>query len=212
MSPPLDSSASLAECRRCPRLVAHLALQRRQEPSWHNAPVAPWGAVDAPLLIVGLAPGRGGANRTGRPFWGDPSGSLLMRALQSCGVVSIEGHIPRLEGVRLVNAVACLPPGNRPLAAEIRVCRETWLLPELQPQRVILSLGQVAHESVRRGLRHSRHEMPFAHGARADLHGRTLLTSFHPSPLNTRTGRLSPDDFTALISSAIQMAVHSRSG
>jgi len=135
-----------------------------------------------------------------------------MQALETHGALQVDAGQPRLRGVRLVNAVACLPPGNRPNAVEVQTCRETWLKQELLPKRTILSLGRVAHESVRKGLAHSSSEMPFSHGAVAKLSGRTLLTSFHPSPLNTRTGRLGPDVFIALISDAIQMADSSRSG
>ena len=209
----LDATAhAMRSCRRCPRLADHIDTQRVREPLWHNAPVPPWGSRDSPLLIVGLAPGRRGANRTGLPFWGDSSGDLLMQALETHGALQIRGGQPRLRGVRLVNAVACLPPGNRPKAIEIQTCREAWLERELAPKRTILSLGRVAHESVRKGLAHSPSQMPFAHRAIAKLSGRTLLTSFHPSPLNTRTGRLGPDAFIALISDAIQMADSSRSG
>lgn len=192
-------SPSQHRCRACPRLAALRTELRRGQPDWHNAPVEPWGPSGG-LLIVGLAPGRSGANRTGRPFDGDPSGALVQDALRRCGAL-VEG---RLLGVRIVNAVACLPPHNRPLAAEIRTCGDLWLQQEVDAHRVVLALGRVAHDAVlaRVGLRPKAFR--FAHGARHSLQQAMLFDSFHPSPLNTRTGRLSVAAFEGVVAAAVQ--------
>jgi len=154
--------------------------------------------MDAPLLIVGLAPGKQGANRTGVPFLGDPSSHWLRARLVAAALIDEEG---RLQGVRITNAVKCLPPGNRPTAAEIRTCTDAWLARELQAPglRSVLSLGGMAHRAVLMalGLRQADHR--FAHGA-CHTHGPlTLVSSFHPSPLNTQTGRLSAAQFDAVL-------------
>ncbi len=191
-------SPSQHHCRACPRLVALRAQLRKAHPAWHNAPVEPWGPPGG-LLIVGLAPGRTGANRTGRPFDGDPSGSLVQEALRRCGAL-VDGQ---LEAVRIANAVACLPPRNRPLAVEIRTCGERWLQQEVESHGVVLALGRVAHDAVlaRSGLR--PRAARFAHGARHRFDRLLLFDSYHPSPLNTNTGRLSLDAFFEVVAAAV---------
>lgn len=178
--------ASLARCRRCRRLAAHLRARRRSHPDHHNAPVTGWGDPAAPLVLVGLAPGPNGANRTGLPFHGDPSATFLTDAMAAEGL--FRDGAP--HGVWITNAVRCLPPGNKPTTAEVRTCAARWLAPELRTARVVLALGRVAHDAVLRlhGRVLARHR--FAHGAAHPLDGATLVDSLHPSPLNTRTGRL----------------------
>jgi uracil-DNA glycosylase family 4 len=192
--------------------VATRAEQRDLHPTWHNAPVPPWGDDSAPLLIIGLAPGRVGANRTGLPFWGDHSGDLLMEALARCGAADLSLDPPRLQGVRLANAVACFPPKNRPTSTEVTTCGETWLRPELLAPRVILCLGRQAHESTRRLFGIRPIQMPFHHGAILHLDERRIVSSYHPSPLNTRTGRLQKSDFIFLVKRVLRMAGHAMTG
>jgi len=193
----LGSSAPPADCQLCPRLAAFRGANRRSFPDWHNAPVASFGDPAARLLIVGLAPGLRGANRTGRPFTGDHAGEILYATLRHFGFA--RGHYRatpddglELIDCRITNAVRCVPPANRPLPIEVHACRR-FLLGELgaRPPAVILPLGAVAHGSVLRalGLAASRH--PFAHGAvYAVPGGPTLASSYHCSRYNLNTGRL----------------------
>ena len=136
-----DMPPDPTRCAACPRLVAWRDARRAASPSDHNAPVPPSGPLDAPILLVGLAPGPRGANRTGRPFEGDRSGDLLFGALYALGLAALPTGQP--TGVRVTNAVRCLPPDNRPLAVEIATCREAWFAPELRqsPARVVVALG-----------------------------------------------------------------------
>ncbi len=197
------------DCGRCPRLVAFRSEQRAREPGWHNAPVSSFGSLGARLLIVGLAPGRGGANRTGRPFTGDFAGDLLYETLGtfgfargSYGAHPADGLV--LDDCRITNAVRCVPPGNKPSGAEIEGCRP-FLSAEIEAMtelRVMLALGRIAHDGVLRtlGLRLSAH--PFSHGAvhRIDSR-RQLFDSYHCSRLNTNTGRLTPGMFAEIFRS-----------
>lgn len=184
-------------CRACPRLDAHLQAVRDQHPRYHARPVAPFGDPAARLLIVGLAPGLHGANATGRPFTGDAAGVLLYRQLHRHGFSNQpEAEDPgdglQLWNARITNAVKCLPPGNKPLGEEIRRCNRYLAaeLAELPRGAVILALGQVAHQAVLRaaGAILSRH--PFAHGARYRLPAQLLISAYHPSQYNVRTGRI----------------------
>lgn len=203
------SLSTLQGCTACPRLVAFLQTCRAAEPSWHNGPVAPWGPADAPLLIVGLAPGRSGANRTGRPFSGDPSGDWLQQALRGAERLVGPPDEPRLVGVRITNAVKCVPPGNRPTAAERNTCRERFLRLEIgAPVEVILALGRIAHEACVRAAGRPPSTAPFGHGVVHRLRvddGRdlVLVDSYHPSPLNTRTGRMSRPAFEEAVGRAL---------
>jgi uracil-DNA glycosylase family 4 len=194
------------DCPLCPRLARFRATQRTAHPDWHNAPVPPFGADSAELLIVGLAPGLRGANRTGRPFTGDYAGDLLYATMRKFGLASGDyaGHRDdglTLDRARITNAVRCVPPQNKPETAEIAACRpflaaELDALPRL---RVILALGAIAHQAVLavRGLR--RVAYPFAHGALHDLPGGLLLAdSYHCSRLNTNTGTLTTEMFEAV--------------
>ena len=199
IEPPLRYCA-LAACRACPRLADHLAAIRRDHPAYHAAPVAPWGAKSARLLIVGLAPGMHGANRTGRPFTGDASGAFLFESLYRAGfATTADANTARLVNARITNAVRCLPPANRPTASEIANClgylnhelRELWR-PGVRRRRCVLALGRIAHDAVIRAA--GRPPAGFAHGAEREIApGLTLLDTYHPSRQNTNTGRLTRD-------------------
>jgi uracil-DNA glycosylase family 4 len=195
------------DCPLCPRLVAYRAANRAAEPGWHNAPVPSWGDSGAPLLILGLAPGVRGANRTGRPFTGDYAGRLLYDTLLAQGLArGAYREDPRdgmeLVGCRIANAVRCVPPQNLPTTEEVRACNgflvaEMAAMPKL---RGVLALGGVAHQAVlrARGLRVTSHR--FAHGAIHALPGGLVLgNSYHVSRYNTNTGRLTPAMFVAAL-------------
>jgi uracil-DNA glycosylase family 4 len=201
----VPSSTPLERCARCPRLVALRREVLSRHPDYHAAPVPAWGSRRARMLIVGLAPGMHGANRTGRPFTGDASGDFLFRALHRAGFADSDQAVTAtLLGCRITNAVKCLPPENRPVAKEIANCAP-YLVEELaelcgvRPRRprVILCLGRLAHEAVvktvlslaMRGAAGSI--LPFGHGRCAEISPRThLLDTYHPSRQNTNTGRL----------------------
>jgi len=195
------------DCPLCPRLVAFRAQNRLSEPGWHNAPVASFGALDARLLVVGLAPGRMGANRTGRPFTGDYAGDLLYGSLARAGFATGSyGRAPddgfRLLDVRVTNAVRCVPPENRPTPAEIGTCNgflrsELARMPKL---KAVLALGSIAHNAVLAALGERKSRWPFAHGAEHALPGGLFLAdSYHCSRLNTNTGRLTEAMFEAVL-------------
>lgn len=189
-------------CTRCSRLASHLAGVRTEHPDYHARPVPPFGDHKPGLLIVGLAPGMHGANRTGRPFTGDHAGILLYETLHRYGFGSRAIAIDpddglKLKGCRITNAVKCLPPENKPLPAEIRACNG-YLRTELQElaPAAILALGTVAHQAVLRALDHRIADFPFAHGARHKLGSDTqLFDSYHCSRYNTNTRRLTPEMF-----------------
>ena len=191
------------DCDFCPRLAAFREDHRAAHPDWHNAPVRSFGGLDARLLIVGLAPGLRGANRTGRPFTGDFAGDLLYATLGefsfargSYGASTSDGLA--LRDCRIANAVRCVPPQNRPKGAEIAACRP-FLAAEIAAMsrlRVILALGLVAHGAVLRALSLRAGAFRFAHGAVHRLDdGWQLFDSYHCSRLNTNTGRLTPAMF-----------------
>ncbi len=195
------------ECALCPRLAAFRAANRAAWPDWFNAPVPGFGPRSARLLIVGLAPGLKGANRTGRPFTGDHAGILLYETLRRAGLAvgayaAAADDGLSLRDCRIVNAVRCVPPENKPLPAEIAACRpflaaEFAAMPNL---RAVLALGRIAHEAVLRahGLTPGRY--PFAHGAEHALPGGPrLFESFHVSRYNTATRRLTEEMFRAVV-------------
>jgi uracil-DNA glycosylase family 4 len=194
------------DCPICPRLVAFRAANRTAQPGWFNAPVPAFGPLDARLLVVGLAPGLKGANRTGRPFTGDYAGDLLYPTLIKFGFARgrygqrIDDGL-ELIGCRISNAVRCVPPENKPTPAEINACRsflaaELAAMPDLA---AVLALGTVAHGSVLAALRQRRAAFPFAHGARHRLGtGLLLADSYHCSRYNTNTGRLTTEMFEAV--------------
>jgi uracil-DNA glycosylase family 4 len=194
-------------CHRCARLARHLAKVRAQRPDYHARPVSPFGPERARLLVVGLAPGMHGANRTGRPFTGDHAGVLLYDTLHRFGFSSAPVAIStddglRLYGCRITNAVKCLPPANLPRSDEVRRCNgylrdEIEALPE---GSVILALGAVAHRAVLMALKTAGARFKFDHGARHVLaRGLTLYDSYHCSRYNTQTGRLTPDMFRKVV-------------
>jgi uracil-DNA glycosylase family 4 len=190
--PPLD-------CPRCPRLVAFLHELRGAHPDWKNAPVRSFGDLDARLLIVGLAPGMRGANRTGRPFTGDYAGDLLYATLLKFGFAAGTYGADPADGLRLVdcriaNAVRCLPPENKPLPAEFTNCRP-FLQSEIAAMtqtQVVLALGKGAHDQILRALAvRPAGAYPFIHGRLHTLpNGLRLADSYHCSRYNTNTGRL----------------------
>jgi uracil-DNA glycosylase len=203
-----------ANCVRCPRLAAFLASVRERHPAYWSRPVAPFG-VDAPrILIVGLAPGLHGANRTGRPFTGDFAGILLYETLFELGLASQPQALAADDGLtllntRITNAVKCLPPGNKPLPEEIRTCN-SYLATELEvlpSVRVILALGRVAHDSVLQACGLKRSAFAFAHAAEHALGAtRRLLDSYHCSRYNTQTHRLTTPMFKAVVARACVLA------
>ncbi len=186
------------DCDLCPRLVTYRETSRAANEDWYNAPVQSFGPLDAKLLIVGLAPGMKGANRTGRPFTGDYAGDLLYPTLAKVGLSEGEyGASPedglRLTGCRITNAVRCVPPENKPTGAEAKACRP-FLVAEIEAMtnlRVILALGVVAHNAVLATLGERLAAYKFKHGSVHDL-GRTFwfADSYHCSRYNTNTGRL----------------------
>jgi uracil-DNA glycosylase family 4 len=201
-------------CRRCPRLAAFLDLVRERQPTYYCKPVAPFGDRKARLLIVGLAPGMHGANRTGRPFTGDHAGILLYATLFKFGlanaaVSSAADDALELEGARITNAVKCLPPQNKPTPLEIQECNG-YLAAELRQSpevHVILALGAIAHAAVLRASNERASEFRFAHGAEHPLSaGRVLLDSYHCSRYNTQTRRLTPGMFETVIERAASLA------
>ncbi len=190
----------LLNCRSCRRLALNLDRLRTLHPDWHNRPVPGIGPEDAPLLILGLAPGKSGANRTGKPFVGDKSSSWLSGRLKASGCLDEAGHP---INVRISNAVKCLPPANRPTLSEINRCIKKWTATEINQTRVILALGVLAHNSVLRALKVPLNRYQFGHGNQHKIQQTHLFDSFHPSPLNTQTGRLSTTDFDRVLQSAL---------
>jgi uracil-DNA glycosylase family 4 len=200
------ASAPGRNCPLCPRLVAFREAWRAREPSWFNAPVPPFGPRDARLLIVGLAPGLRGANRTGRPFTGDYAGDLLYATLLEFGFARGTYDERPDDGLTLVdcriaNAVACVPPENKPTPAEIKTCRDAYLaqrIPAMRKLRAIVMLGRISHESTLRALGHKLSAAPFGHGAEHDVGGLKLFDSYHCSRYNTNTGVLTTEMFRSV--------------
>lgn len=195
-----------SRCRRCDRLARHLDAVRAAHPGYHAAPVPPFGDPGARLLIVGLAPGMHGANRTGRPFTGDYAGILLYEALHRFGFANQAAATDpadglELTGCRITNAVKCLPPQNKPLPAEVRSCNgylqsEIAALPD---NGSILALGRIAHQAVLAALALKQRDYPFAHGAvHRPPQGIVLHDSYHCSRYNTQTKRLTRQAFFAV--------------
>ena len=193
----------------CPRLVEFRLDARAREPDWHNAPVPTFGPNSARLLIVGLAPGLRGANRTGRPFTGDWAGDLLYETLIDLGFArGVYDERPddglELVDTRITNAVRCVPPQNKPTPAEIKTCR-TFLdqtIATMPRLTAIVALGRISHDSVSRALGEGPSRLPFAHGREFALPqiggGVTLFDSYHCSRYNTNTGVLTPQMFRAV--------------
>jgi uracil-DNA glycosylase len=209
MSKVFDSS-----CRRCPRLASFLDTVQLAHLDYYCRPVPPFGDPKARLLIVGLAPGMHGANRSGRPFTGDHAGILLYATLFKFGLATVPVSTAADDGLRLLtaritNAVKCLPPANKPLPLEIRTCNE-YLRAELAASpavRAILALGGIAHEAVLRACDLPPKAHRFAHGAEHRLgDGRVLVDSYHCSRYNTQTRRLTTEMFEAVVSRARDIA------
>ena len=197
------------ECDLCPRLRQFILDQRQKEPDWFNGAVPSFGDENAELLVIGLAPGMTGANRTGRPFTGDWAGDLLYATLAKFGfTVGTYDRRPddglRLTGAMITNAVRCVPPQNKPVGAEINQCRDflTARITALPRLRAILCLGTISHQSTVRALGGKVSGFKFAHGARHEIAGLTLWDSYHCSRYNTNTGRLTPEMFEAVFGAA----------
>ncbi len=207
-----DPAAPSPDCPLCPRLAIYRAANRAEHPDWFNAPVPSFGSTQARLLVVGMAPGVRGANRTGRPFTGDHAGILLYETLLRFGFATGEYRADPTDGLalqdcRVVNAVRCVPPANLPVPAEVRCCNpflasELAAMPRL---RVILVLGLLAHAAVLRALGLRQALYKFRHGAFHPLEGGRLLAgSYHVSRYNTNTGRLTEAMFHAVVAEAKQ--------
>ncbi len=201
-----------AACGLCPRLAAFRADARTRFPGWHNAPVPAFGDSAAEILIVGLAPGLKGANRTGRPFTGDHAGDLLYQTLLKAGLAagdygrSLDDGLT-LQRCRITNAVRCVPPANRPTPEEVRTCNR-FLAAEIAALRrlhTIVALGTVAHAACLAALGLRGSALPFGHGAVHGLPGGLrLIDSYHCSRQNTNTGRLTTAMFEAVFARVVQ--------
>lgn len=197
------------DCRACPRLAGFLDDVNARYPDYYCRPVPPFGDASARFLIVGLAPGMHGANRTGRPFTGDHAGILLYETMHKYGFGSKAESLSADDGLalldcRITNAVKCLPPDNKPVGAEINTCNRFLAneLDTLQPGSVVLALGGIAHRAIvkARGLRQADYK--FAHAADHDLGAFRMLDSYHCSRYNTNTGRLTPEMFDTVFAKA----------
>jgi uracil-DNA glycosylase len=201
-------------CTACPRLAAFLQGVRAKHPDYWARPVPSFGAQRPKLLIVGLAPGMHGANRTGRPFTGDYAGILLYQSLHAAGLasaaVSHSAEDPlRLLNARIVNTVKCLPPANKPLPQEIACCNRFLAaeIAQLLQVRAFFALGRIAHEALLRALGLKRSGYVFAHGAAHELpDGRWLVDSYHCSRYNTQTRRLTAEMFRDALARACERA------
>lgn len=210
---PLAATEPPRDCPLCPRLVALRDDLRAEHPEWWNAPVNAFGDPDAWLAIVGLAPGKHGANRTGRPFTGDQSGPLLFDTLAAHGFVSgayessPEDSL-QLHGAIIINAVKCLPPQNKPTPEEIHACRPflAGQVAALPNARVFVALGQIAHQSAVKVLGGRLPKCRFGHLAEHRMpDGRILIDSYHCSRYNQNTGRLTPEMFDAVFARAVAL-------
>jgi uracil-DNA glycosylase family 4 len=196
------------DCPLCPRLKAFREDWRRREPEWFNAPVVSFGARSARLLIVGLAPGLKGANRTGRPFTGDYAGDLLYETLGHFGFArgsyaARADDALTLVDARITNAVRCVPPENKPTPEEIKTCRAflAATIAEMRQLRAIVTLGRISHETTVAALNHRRAAAPFGHGISHDIGKLRVFVSYHCSRYNTNTGVLTPAMFRDVFAS-----------
>ena len=210
---PIPEAEAPRDCPLCPRLVAFRQECRAEHPAWWNAPVPAFGDREAWLAIIGLAPGKHGANRTGRPFTGDYAGELLYASLLKVGLAEGQyGADPadglRLNGAIILNAVKCLPPANKPEPREIATCRTYFevALSALPNARVVIALGQIAHVAAARAMASPPASTRFGHGAEATApDGRILLSSYHCSRYNQTTGRLDQVRFESVFRRAIEL-------
>jgi uracil-DNA glycosylase family 4 len=215
---PIPQAEAPRDCPLCPRLVALRHECRAEQPDWWNAPVPAFGDPDAWLAVIGLAPGKHGANRTGRPFTGDFAGELLYATLIKFGLAEGDYRADPADGLRLkgaiiLNAVKCLPPANKPEPGEIATCRNYFeaALAVLPGVRVLIALGQIAHVAAARALGLPPNSTKFGHGAEATApDGRILLSSYHCSRYNQNTRRLDAAMFEAVFERALQMSSTSR--
>ncbi len=197
-------------CRACPRLAAFLDAVADKHPDYWCKPVPPFGDPEARLVIVGLAPGMHGANRTGRPFTGDFAGVLFFETLHAFGFgtrpesISVDDGLELLD-CRITNSVKCLPPDNKPIGSEINTCNR-FLAKELElvkPGSVLIALGGIAHRAAVKALGKRQADFPFGHGAEHAIDARfPLLDTYHCSRYNTNTGRLTPAMFRAVFARA----------
>jgi uracil-DNA glycosylase family 4 len=208
----MDSSIFNKACRECPRLAEFLDDVNERYPDYYCKPVPPFGDLQSRFLVVGLAPGMHGANRTGRPFTGDHAGILLYEMLHKFGFSSHEESLAaddalQLTNCRITNAVKCLPPDNKPVGAEINTCN-SFLANELQglpDSSVVLALGGIAHRAIIKALAMRQAEFKFAHAAVHDLGNLTLLDSYHCSRYNTNTRRLTTEMFEGIFAQAREL-------
>ena len=206
VSPPVrDPFEPGRDCPLCPRLAEFRAQARAKQPDWYNAPVDSFGDPKAQLLIVGLAPGMQGANRTGRPFTGDYAGDLLYATLLDYGFAKGVYQARPDDGLKLVdcrisNAVRCVPPQNKPLPAEINTCRQFLVktITTMPNLRAIVALGRIAHDSTLKALGLRSAAAPFGHGAVHQAAAIRLYDSYHCSRYNTNTGVLTTEMFHAV--------------
>ncbi|HEX8216619.1 MAG TPA: uracil-DNA glycosylase [Allosphingosinicella sp.] len=211
---PTPATEAPRDCPLCPRLVAYRHALRAEHPGWWNAPVPNFGDPEAWLAICGLAPGKQGANRTGRPFTGDFAGVLLYETLLKFGLA--EGSYEerpdddlRLDGVAIVNSVKCVPPQNKPTPEEIATCTRTYSRPALEalPRvRVLVALGRIGHDAAVRAVGGRLAVFPFGHLAEHRLpDGRVLIDSYHCSRYNQNTGRLTAQMFEDVFERALKL-------
>jgi uracil-DNA glycosylase len=213
MISPIPTTEPPLDCPRCPRLIAFREALQVEYPDWWNAPVPAFGDPDAWLVIVGLAPGKHGANRTGRPFTGDFAGELLYATLLKFGLAkgSYDARVDdglSLDGVIICNSVKCLPPENKPLPEEIANCRPflATQLDALPKARVFVALGQIAHQSAVRTLGGKLSAHKFGHLAEHRFPGgEVLIDSYHCSRYNQNTGRLTAEMFEAVFARALAL-------
>ena len=209
MTDPAKGAIFDRDCRACPRLATFLDEVQEKHPDYYCRPVPPFGDEQARLLVVGLAPGLHGANRTGRPFTGDHAGIMLYVTLHRFGFsthresMSADDDL-QLVDARITNAVKCLPPANKPVGAEVNTCN-AFLANELRALptgAVVIALGGIAHRAIIRALGLRQADYKFAHEAVHDLGSFRLLDSYHCSRYNTNTGRLTTDMFEAVFATA----------
>ena len=203
-----DSGKPGRDCPFCPRLASFRAEWRLREPGWFNAPVASFGPIGAKLLIVGLAPGLQGANRTGRPFTGDYAGDLLYRTLTEFGFARgrFEARVDdsfELVDARITNGVRCVPPENKPTPQEIATCRPFLqaTIKEMPHLRAVVALGRIAHDTVLTAFGMRKSAAKFGHGCENPIGDFKLFDSYHCSRYNTNTGVLTPEMFRAVFAS-----------
>jgi len=208
----IENSIFERDCRACPRLATFLDDVKDRYPDYYCRPVPPFGTADARFMVVGLAPGMHGANRSGRPFTGDHAGILLYQMLHKYGFASRDHSEASDDGLelrdcRITNAVKCLPPDNKPIGAEINTCNN-FLANELRtlPQgSIVLALGGIAHRAVVKAVGMRQAEFKFGHAALHDLEYFRMLDSYHCSRYNTNTRRLTEEMFDAVFAQAREL-------